>query len=252
MTDYKVPAIVRANEVLTLLSRGNFSFAEILEQSKLPRSSVYGIIKTLEELGFVRLLESKKYALGFRLFELGSLAVAQIDLRREAMEVINQLVGEVNLTCHLGCLDDIGAFYLIKQQPSNSLLVNSWEGKRASLVTSGIGKALMAFQEPEVRARYLLPLEKVEGGLGHFASLDDLLKDFDKIKARGWALDNQEDSPHIRCVAAPIRDVTGKVIASISVTGPSLSLPDKRLPELAQAVMAAAARISMALGGLPQ
>lgn len=248
MKSYCVPAIVRANDILTSLSQQELSFVELINQTGLPRSSLYGIVKTLEDLGFIRLQANKKYSLGFRLFELGSLSVAGIDLRKEAIPIMLALVEKEQLTAHLGSLDSKGAFYLAKQQPSNALLVNSWEGKRASFTASGIGKALMAFQPQKQVEQYLGQLPTTPGGLGKFRSLDELWEEYRAIRSRGWALDDGEDSPHIRCVAAPIRDVTGKVTASLSLTGPVLDIPDERIPQLVTTVLQAAEDISRLLG----
>lgn len=249
MNDYIIPAIARANEILHFVSQQKATFAQIAEALDVPRSSIYTLLKSLEEVGFLRKLpDGRTYALGFRLFELGSLAAAQVDIRQAAQQTVNELMVSENLTCHLGMLDERGVFYLLKKQPANALLVNSWEGKRASLISSGIGKALLAFLDDDKRETYLHMLEQDEGGYGRFVTREGLLAELAQIRQRGWALDDREDSPHVRCVAAPVHDLTDRVIASISVTGPDGELPDERLLELGIAVTEAAAEISRQLG----
>lgn len=249
MNDYVIPAIARANEILSFVSKQKATFAQIAEALDVPRSSIYTLLKSLEEVGFLRKLsDGRTYTLGFRLFELGTLAAAQVDIRQAAQQAMTGLMESENLTCHLGMLDERGVFYLLKKQPANALLVNSWEGKRASLVSSGIGKALLAFLDDAELEQYLQMLEQEEGGYGRFVTREGLLAELAQIRQRGWALDDREDSPHVRCVAAPVRDLTGRVIASISVTGPEGELPDERLPPLGIAVTEAAAEISHHLG----
>ena len=247
MSNYTIPAISRANEILTLISQQKATFAQIAEAMDMPRSSVYTILKSLEEVGFLRkLADNKTYVLGFRLLELGSLADAQIDLKQAAESEMIELMNAENLTCHLGTLDDKGAFYLLKKQPANALLVNSWVGKRASISTSAIGKALLAFLPENKKQLYIqIQLEKTEE--------KDLLekklrKDLELTKSRGWAIDNREDSPLVRCVAAPVYDASGNVVASLSLTGSDMELPDERIEHLSKVVIETAAKISANLG----
>ena len=248
MPSYSIPALVRANELLSYVSSKEPTFVEIVSDLRLPRSSAYSMLKTLEEIGFLRKINDGRYALGFRLLELGALAVAKVDLRKEAESIMQKLVQGTGLTCHLGSLDESGAFYMAKIQAPNSLLVNSWEGKRVSLTTSGIGKALLAFQKPKERQKRLATMETEENGWGKFADKADFIRELDLYAARGWAVDDGEDSPHIRCVAAPVFDAAGTASAAISVTGPKDDLPDERLPVLAGQVIEAARELSQKLG----
>ena len=247
MSNYTIPAISRANEILSLVSQQKATFAQIAEAMDMPRSSVYTILKSLEDVGFLRkLADNKTYVLGFRLLELGALAEAQIDLKQAAESVMNELMNAENLTCHLGTLDDKGAFYLLKKQPANALLVNSWVGKRASMSTSAIGKALLAFLPEDKKQQY------IQIQLGTATTREQiekkLLQELALTQSRGWAIDNREDSPLVRCVAAPVYDASGNVVASLSLTGSDMELPDERIEHLSKVIIEAAAKISGNLG----
>ena len=225
MSNYTIPAISRANEILSLVSQQKATFAQIAEAMDMPRSSVYTILKSLEDVGFLRkLADNKTYVLGFRLLELGALAEAQIDLKQAVESVMNELMNAENLTCHLGTLDDKGAFYLLKKQPANALLVNSWVGKRASMSTSAIGKALLAFLPEDKKQQY------IQIQLGTATTREQIEKKLRQelalTQSRGWAIDNREDSPLVRCVAAPVYDASGNVVESLSLTLSVMELPD--------------------------
>ncbi len=247
MSNYTIPAISRANEILSLVSQQKATFAQIAEAMDMPRSSVYTILKSLEDVGFLRkLADNKTYVLGFRLLELGALAEAQIDLKQAAEPVMNELMNAENLTCHLGTLDDKGAFYLLKKQPANALLVNSWVGKRASMSTSAIGKALLAFLSEDKKQQYI-QIQLETSPEKEYAE-KKLSKELALTRSRGWAIDNREDSPLVRCVAAPVYDATGNVVASLSLTGSDMELPDERIEHLSEVIIEAAAKISSNLG----
>ena len=159
---------------------------------------------------------------------------------------MNELMNAENLTCHLGTLDDKGAFYLLKKQPANALLVNSWVGKRASMSTSAIGKALLAFLAEDKKQQYI----KIQVAQSDEKDKTEkkLLKELELTRSRGWAIDNREDSPLVRCVAAPVYDATGTVVASLSLTGSDAELPDERIEHLSKVVIKAAEKISSNLG----
>ncbi len=246
---YKVPALGRAAEILDFLSTRDADFTTIVEELGLPKSSVYSLLRTLEDLGWVRALPgSRGYALGFKLFELGNLAVSKINIRDQAMGLLRDLSARESVTCHLGCLDGNDGVYLAKIDPENSILVNSWEGKRVALKSSAMGKVFLAWRPPDER-RDLIEATPFLVRTGR--TITDPAKFAEHVEAvreQGYALDDEEDVVGIRCVAAPVFNSRGEVNYSISVSGSAPELNDTRLPALAASVIAAARRLSASIG----
>lgn len=136
---YRNPLVGRISQLLDYLAHNEATLQTIVRDLSIPKTSAYVLLQSLLDVGYVRLLpQSKTYALGFKLYEIGIIAAGRINLRDQAMPYLEKLRNTVDLTCHLGCLDGTEAFYLIKLQPMNSALqINSWEGKRISLYSSG-------------------------------------------------------------------------------------------------------------------
>ncbi|MCG8509525.1 MAG: IclR family transcriptional regulator [Rhodospirillales bacterium] len=246
---YKVPALGRAAEILDFLSLKDADFPTIVDEVGLPKSSVYSLLKSLEELGWVRRLPGKQgYALGFKLFELGNLAVSKINIRDNAMGLLRDLCAAEALTCHLGCLDGNDGVYLAKVDPEKGFLINSWEGKRVALKSSAMGKVFLAWRDPAERGALMgaTPFVKKTGKT--IMDPVDFVAHIEKVRRMGYALDNEEDVVGIRCVAAPVFNSRAEVNYAISVSGSSQEIPDIRVPGLARAVVKKAALLSAAIG----
>ncbi len=247
---YRTPVIGKMLQVLEYLSRRDASFSDIARDLSLPKSSTYVLLQSLQEIGFVRLLpDNKLYALGFKLYELGTLAVRRVSLSEQAMPHLQALRDAVDLTCHLGCLHGTDAFYLLKLLPHNKLHINSWEGKRISLYSSGVGKALLAWQ-PEGELDRLIASCSLEPVTPKTITNPERLKEhLATVRAQQWAFDNEEDGLGLRCIAAPIFPMQGNVSAAISISGPLQQVNDATLPQLVEEVKQAAKAITLSVGG---
>jgi DNA-binding IclR family transcriptional regulator len=152
------------------------------------------------------------------------------------------------VTCHLGCLDGNDGVYLAKVDPENSILVNSWEGKRVALKSSAMGKVFLAWRPPAER-QVLIDATPFLVRTGH--TITDPVKfaeHIEFVRNQGFALDDEEDVVGIRCIAAPVFNSRGEVNYSISISGAAGDLTDARLPALAGTVTDAAQRLSASIG----
>ena len=246
---YQIPALHKANRILILLSKKEAGLAEIMESLELPKSSVYSLLLTLEEIGFVRRLPVKnQFALGFRLFELGNLAVSKVSVRDQAMEFLQELSRRENVTCHLGVLDGNEAVYLLKVDPDDSILINSWEGKRLALTSSAMGKILLAFL-PADRQRILLDsatfIKKTPNTIMDRELFQKHLID---VARQEWAIDDEEDILGIRCIAAPVFSPNDEIRYSLSITSTVQRITKERIPSLVATIKETAQSISRSLG----
>ncbi len=246
---YQVPALIRAQSILNLLSRHEADMTEIMSELGLPKSTTYSLLLTLEEIGFVRRLPcGQKFTLGFRLFELGTLAISKVSIRDQAMSHLQRLSLEEKVTCHLGALDGNEAVYLLKVDPHDDILINSWEGKRLTLNRSAMGKTLLAWL-PRERQDQLIEAQEFKAVTPKsILDKDDFRNHLANVKRQQWAVDDEEDILGIRCLAAPIFTPDGLVRYSLSVSGVIQKITEERVPVLLKRVLETARNISRELG----
>jgi DNA-binding IclR family transcriptional regulator len=251
---YYVRAVVRATEILELIrtSDGGASISDLTGGSGLAKASVFRMLRTLEGTGLVeRIPGTDLYRLGVRCLEFGQGYLEQVDLRQDALPVMEGLRSRFNETVHLAVLDDqLRVVYLEKLETTHAVgLMMSRVGRTAPSFCTGLGKALLAGQADDV-----VGVLADSGQLRRYTDAticepDDLRAELERIRERGYSLDLEEHERGVRCVAAAIGGPGGGPIAAISVAGPAQRLPERQLRgELAQAVMAAVREASHRLG----
>ena len=244
-----VPALVKTEKVLEYISiKKKASFTQIHTDLGIAKSSAYSLLATLEHFQFIRQIPTGEYSLGLKLFSLGNLAVEDFDLRTEARPLIENLAKHVQLTTHLGILQGTEGTYLIKEEIEHILKITSWEGKRIRLLSSGLGKILLAWLTEDVLEQILIESEMTPRTTTTITTPDAMKKELAVIRERGWAYDNEEDGYGVRCVAAPVRGIAGEILGAVSVCGTLHQIPKNRVDTLAEDVMDACARISTTMG----
>lgn len=226
----------------------HLSLGQIAASAGVPRPTAHRMLSALREIGFVEQDgRNGSYSLGIRLFELGSLALANLDLLREAkpyMDRLSRLSGE---SAHLGVFNGFEVIVVEREEPIDRPSRGALPSESSPAYCTGVGKALLAFQKPEVIERV------IANGLKSFTtntitSADGLRAELAAIRERGYATDNSEHQLWTGCVAAPIRNASGHVFASISVTGPADRMTADRITQLAPVVVQTADTISRQLG----
>lgn len=244
-----VPALDKIVRICAYLEEvGLAGFSQIHQALDLPKSSTHTLLAALLTHGLLRQDHDGKYALGLRLYELGNQAVAGFDIKREAMPILYELREKTHLTCHLSILQEREAIYLAKLESPQSVIVRSWVGKHVQLHCSALGKALLAWKS-EHEIDQIFPQEELPIFNAATPATRTALKQLlVQTRARGWAIDNGEEVPEVRCIAAPVRDAHGEVMAAISLSGVNYQIPDSRVEELAIQVRAAGIALSRTLG----
>jgi len=230
------------------LREPRLSLSEIARRTRLPLSTAHRILATLREAKLVE-QESERdlYRLGLKLLELGSMVLANMEVHREALPFIEELVRETGETVHLGVFDGSQVVSIEKMDSPHGLASQVTIGKGAPAYCTGVGKAVLAFQPDEVIDRLCargLPRHTPRT----ITEPVKLRKELDRVRRSGYAVDDMEHQPDVRCVAAPIRNYSGNVIASLSVSGPATRIPRDRIPDLALRVCEAARKLSARLG----
>jgi DNA-binding IclR family transcriptional regulator len=224
------------------------SLTEIAQRVGLPLSTTHRILATLREVGLVEQQGDRDlYRLGLKLLELGSLVLANMEVHREALPFIEELVRETGETVHLGVFDGAQVVSIEKMDSPHGLASNITIGKGAPSYCTGVGKALLAFQ-PDAVVSHVCRLGLETYTPQTITDPAKLRKELAQVRALGYAVDNVEHQPDVRCVAAPIRNHSGDVVASLSISGPASRIPRSRITGLAIRVREVTAKLSARLG----
>lgn len=244
-TNLKAPAIEKGVAILEAIAREpGISFTGIQERLGMPKSSAHHLISTMCKLNLIKRRPSGGYGLGLKLFELAALANESSDLQREAMPLLREFAQRVQLTCHLGVLEQCDAVYLARVEGARDIVVKSHVGQRFPVNCSALGKSLIAWLAPDMLDAVIAKLTFAERMPKTVTSAADFRLQLADVRRRGWALDDEEQAPNCRCIAAPIRNRDGMVVAAISAVGTLEQVEDRRFEALAAQVIAAANAIS--------
>ena len=253
--EYSVPSIERALSVLQCLGRSKrgFSISEIGRRLKIPKSSAHLILATLERRGFLQKnTQTGRYHFGLQLVSLSRSAIENLDLREEANSFLRSLMQETGLTVHMAVLERDEAVIIEKVEAPGLVRLASWVGRRLDVNCTGVGKVLMAFLPPDELEYLLRTKEFARHNSRTIISKNALRRELTLVRQSGYALDNEEDEPGVRCIGAPVFDENGAAVAAISVAGTANQIGMDRVPILARQVMRTAQGISSRMGYVAQ
>jgi DNA-binding IclR family transcriptional regulator len=250
-SQYRVQVLERSLGILELLcSKGpELSLIDLSEQLQLHKSTTHRLLGVLEQHRFVEKSSiSGKYRLGLKLFELGSKAIAHLDWCELARRYLQRLAFATGETAHLCILDDGEVLYLEKVEAPRTVRVPSIVGRRYPAHCGGAGKALLAFQ-PEEEIDDLIKRRGLKSYTRNtFTTPAQLKEGLRIVRAQGYAIDNEEFEEGLECIGAPVRDYSGRVVAAISIAGPTFRITEEKLAVLARSVIEAAQDLSADLG----
>lgn len=230
-------------------TRARLSIAEIAEETGLPRTTIHRITSSLREIGLID-QDGRRgdYRLGLRMFYYGSMVLANLNLNQRAHDPVLQLHTLTGEIVHLHMFDG-GQMVCIEREEMGDLRTTTLTTIEAAPVhCTSVGKAFLAFQSEDF-IRKLVANEGLEKRTPKtLSNIEDLLGDMARVRERGYATDEEENEIGVQCVGAPIRDLRGRVFASVSVSGPTARMPSARLAGLAPMVIQTADTISRQLG----
>lgn len=246
-----VQSVGRAFALLELLAQSNNgrSVSELAALSKLPLGTTHRLLNTLVHLGYVEQNpETRLYELGLRFMHLRGALIRRLNLAEQAMPQMKALMRRVNETVHLAVLDGAEIVYLDRVEGLQTVGMYTQIGKRAPAHATALGKAMLAFMPEEVWRGIV-----EERGLPRYSpttitTVEAFEAELECIRQRGYAIDNSETGENVRCVAAPIYDYTGQVIAAASISGPADRMRPDRDPFLGEMVCETCRTISASLG----
>ncbi|MBX3568054.1 MAG: IclR family transcriptional regulator [Rhizobiaceae bacterium] len=226
-------------------SRNPRGVSDLAEEMDLTKSNVHRVLKTLESAGYVAQLPATgRYKLSLKLWELGSKLISRLELKREALDVMERLSDSSRETVHLSILDGAEVIYIDKIDSPEPIRAYSTIGGRAPAYAVATGKALLAFRQPDPVGQ----LEIVPFTPNTVRNAKELSTELGRIRAQGYAINTGEWRDGVSGVAAPIYGPDGVVEAAIGISGPTIRFKPKRVKLLVEEVVAAAATISSRLG----
>ncbi|MET9110013.1 IclR family transcriptional regulator [Streptomyces zhihengii] len=248
-----VPAVTRAFDILELFldGDGTLSAPDIVRRLQLPRTTVHELLTTLAARSYIVPVEGRqgRYRLGVRTYQLGSRYAEQLDLAREGQEVARTVADTCGETVHLAVLDGVDVLYIAKADSTHAVRMVSAAGRSLPAHCTAVGKMLLAsLPEAELDARLPEGGELVGMTPNSITDPVRLRAELAGIRAAGTALESMESNADVSCVAAPVRDRAGRVVAALSVSVPMIRWSEGRRAELAELAAKGAAELSGRLG----
>jgi DNA-binding IclR family transcriptional regulator len=248
---YVINSILRASNILKSFLGGktHYKITELARHLGLDRSTTYRLLLSLEKCGLVEKDErTGEYSLGMTAFEVGNTYLRQMDFIQASKAVMAALAAKVQETVHLAVLSGTEIVYVDKVDSPRALGVISKIGQRGPLHSTALGKVLLAFQ-PEVESSRLIKQMKLKPFTAStISSKTKLMDELKKIRRQGYGFDLRESEPDVECIAAPIRNHLGDIVAALSISGPQRKIDTPREKEFVSSVVKAAAQVSFRLG----
>ncbi|OEJ28151.1 IclR family transcriptional regulator [Streptomyces agglomeratus] len=247
-----VPAVTRSLDILELFLEGDgtLSAPDVTRRLQLPRTTVHELLTTLAARSYVVPVPDQpgRYRLGVRTYQLGSRYAEQLDLAAEGQQVAREVAETCDETVHVAILEDADVIYIAKVDSTHAVRMVSAAGRRLPAHCTSVGKMLLAsLPEAELDARVegrdlaaMTPNSITDPG--------ELRTALAGIRARGLAFEHRESNPDVSCVAAPVRDSAGRVVAALSISVPMIRWSEAREAELAELAAKGAADLSVRLG----
>ncbi|MGW3472903.1 IclR family transcriptional regulator [Saccharopolyspora sp. NPDC000995] len=250
-TRSRIQSVDRAAHLLEVLasvdSRGA-GLAEVATGLGVARSTAHAMLRTLEARGLVVEVAGPRFVLGTGLIRLGDIASHQLPIADVARPVLSALARETGMTTRLAIADNGYPVFVARVDGPGVVRFHTPLGGREAPHASAAGKIILSsLSQEQVRAfveQEGLPRRTAKS----ITDLETLLGELDSVRARGFAVDDEEDLEGVSCIAAGVRDARGQIVGVISTTGIASELRTRSLPELGETVARFAAELSALIG----
>ena len=249
------PSVKSASRSLDLLelfadAAGDLTLHDVCQRTGWPKSSTLGLLRTLRARDYLADGErDRSYRLGQRVVWLGQCYLERTDLTREARPIVRDLARQIDGMVHLATLCGSEVQFLVREETTSRIRMVPAHGVTLPTVTTGVGKVLLAaLSSAEFERRFPpgSPLSAQADGAG--AARDALQRELAMIAERGIARDHSASIDGLDCIAAPVRDAAGEVIAAMSISVPSADLTAEREAELTRLLRERAGDVSRRMG----
>lgn len=245
-TNYHSHALTRGLQVLEIVASGSepSTLTDVHEVSGLPKSTIVRLTSALTESGYlVRVDERPSYRLGHKVLGLAQGYFHSLDIVELVRPTLTAVAETTGHTVNLGILDDVHVVHLAVEMPTRPLRFDTAVGSRADTYCTGLGKTLLAALPPDHVADHLPPSPWPDITPARHTGPETLLADLETIRARGYALDDNEFAVGLTCLAVPLV-AEGETIAALSVSGPSGEFGDAQVARNLASLQAAVAELA--------
>jgi DNA-binding IclR family transcriptional regulator len=245
-----MPAVGRALTVLEELARSGseLTFTHLCEVTGTPKATMHRLLATLQQRGYIAQGATGRYSAGVRCFELGSMWAQKLDLRSVAAPFLLRLNEESQETVHLGVYEHGDVIYIDRLESPKYVVPKSYVGRRCTATCVATGRVLLAYSDTAEIERVLS--EPLPAYTDHsIVDPQQMHEMLIEIRGTGYAINRCSYRDEVSGIAAPIRDHTGRVVASVGLCLPDHRFSADRYPRLRDWTLQAGADISLALGG---
>lgn len=251
---YQIRALDRGLDILEAfsLAEPELSISQLADLANLPKPTVIRLLSVLAERGYVeRLPNVERYRLGVKTLEVSSVYLQSTTIEAEARPIMTRLANQTHQTTNLGILDRHQVVHIEVVAPDRPVRFWASIGKREDAYVSGLGKVLLATLDPAELDAYLAQ-ERPAVTPFTITAGDQLRAEIEEAFQRGYAVDREESNVGVFCIAAPIRNATGRIVAAISISGLKVEFETgDQMTVFADLMIAAGAEISARLGWKP-
>lgn len=245
----KNKTVVRSMDVLNLfLEHQELTFQEIIELSMIPKTSVYRMLLTLEEMGFVEKGSDSKYRLGLLFLTYGNLVASRLNLRQIAYNIMQVLHKELKEAINLIIRQGDETIYIEKVDVYQKVRLYTAIGRKSPLYAGACARVILSFLPDQEIETYLNQVELEKIATGTITTKEGLLKTINDTRVKGYTISHSELEDYTSAIAAPIFDFKGEVIGGLSIAGIEANYQNDNIAFYANKVMNAADEISRKLG----
>jgi len=246
---YHIASLEKGIRVLELLAdHQELAVSQVARELGLNRASSHRFLAHLCDLGYVERGEDSRYRLSLKLLELGTKSADRFEIRRVARSYLQELFLAFKETVNLGYWTGADILHLDKIDSLEILRMDTPLGSRAPAFCTGLGKIILAHLPEEELNSYLAYVELTPHGPNTILSAESLRLELMETRERGYALDDEELSPGLRCVAGPVFDHSGQARYALSVSGPTARLTPRSIDRIQHKVREICDQLSARLG----
>ncbi|MEV0345737.1 IclR family transcriptional regulator [Nonomuraea sp. NPDC050680] len=225
------------------------SLADIAQRTGINKTTVHRILQIFITQGYAVTRGDGTYGSGPAMLALAGAAITDGDMTALVRPILENLQRHTSHTVHFAVRSGSAAVYLAKVDSQQPYRMASRVGTQIALHSTAIGKAILAhLPEEEARAVIAATSPLIRNTAATIVDPELLLQELQAVRSRGYAIDEEENEANVRCVGAVVRDASGTAVGAVSVAGLTLSLSQDDIPLLGPLVVAAAARVSAAIG----
>ncbi|PIC62947.1 IclR family transcriptional regulator [Sporosarcina sp. P13] len=245
----KNKTVVRSLDILNLfIDHPALTFQEIIELSGIPKSSVYRMLTSLEEMMFLEKGADSKYRLGLLFLKYGNLVSKRLDIRKIAYPIMEALHYDVKEAINLIVQQGDAAIYIEKIDTYQKVRLYTAVGRNSPLYAGACSRVILSHLTDNEIEKYLDSVEIKQLAKGTITDRDELLVSIQDARKNGYTISHSELENFTSSIAAPIYDFSGEVVAGISIAGIEANYSEDNIGNLIPKVKGAALEISRQLG----